>query len=89
MSLPLSYSASRLVPLPNEDAGYSNTGRRRLHEILYFMSVRWSAILTFLVMQTALVAVQPASFQFAQYHGQCQRECLQKSGSLSRKYDRR
>jgi hypothetical protein len=36
MSLPLSYSASRLMPLPNEDAGYSNTGLRRLQEILLF-----------------------------------------------------
>ena len=34
MSLPLSCSASRLVPLPNGDAGYSNTGLRRLQEIL-------------------------------------------------------
>jgi hypothetical protein len=25
-----------LVPLPNEDAGYSNTGLRRLQEILLF-----------------------------------------------------
>ncbi len=29
MSLPLSCSASRLMPLPNADAGYSNTGLRR------------------------------------------------------------
>lgn len=36
MSLPLSCSASRLVPLPNADAGYSNTGLRRLQEILLF-----------------------------------------------------
>jgi hypothetical protein len=36
MSLPPSYSASRLVPLPNADAGYSNTGLRRLQEILLF-----------------------------------------------------
>jgi hypothetical protein len=34
MSLPLSCSASRSVPLPNADAGYSNTGLRRLQEIL-------------------------------------------------------
>jgi hypothetical protein len=36
MSLPLPYSASRLMPLPNEDAGYSNTGLRHLQEILLF-----------------------------------------------------
>jgi hypothetical protein len=36
MSLPLSYYASRIMPLPNADAGYSNTGLRRLQEILLF-----------------------------------------------------
>jgi hypothetical protein len=36
MSLPLSYYASRLMPLPNADAGYSNTGLRRLQKILLF-----------------------------------------------------
>ena len=36
MSLPLSYYASRLMPLPSADAGYSNTGLRRLQEILLF-----------------------------------------------------
>lgn len=36
MSLPLSCSASRLMPLPSADAGYSNTGLRRLQEIPLF-----------------------------------------------------
>jgi hypothetical protein len=34
MSLPLSCSASRVMPLPNRGAGYSNTGLRRLEETL-------------------------------------------------------
>ncbi len=34
MSLPLPYYASRLMPLPNEVADYSNTGLRRLQETL-------------------------------------------------------
>lgn len=40
MSLPLSCSASRLMPLPNVDAGYSNTGLRRLQEVRLFYAVR-------------------------------------------------
>jgi hypothetical protein len=32
MSLPLSYYAGRLLPLPNADAGCSNTGLRRRQE---------------------------------------------------------
>ena len=56
MSLPLSCSASRLVPLPNADADYSNTGLRRLQEILLFCVCALDIGLLFAVMLTVPVA---------------------------------